>query len=249
MSNAAATLGLGPRSVLIATDFSEASEKPLRHALIIARHFGAKFHLAHVVSSIGYTLAGPPALNLACEAASRDAEKLEQELVDHGWLAGMEHEFLVREGIVWQELETLVREKHADLLVIGTHGRKGLGKLLLGSVAEHLFRHADCLVLTVGPRSFQNSSLENLNAPRTYLFATDFWPGLFARFAVCHLFREPFQSKARPVSCRADNAHPGRVSLVQNDHRPRPTARRCAQHRSYDAPGIAPSEQPANRKT
>jgi nucleotide-binding universal stress UspA family protein len=174
MSNAAATLGLGPRSVLIATDFSEASEKPLRHALIIARHFGAKFHLAHVVSSIGYTLAGPPALNLACEAASRDAQKLEQELVDHGWLAGMEHEFLVREGIVWQELETLVREKHADLLVIGTHGRKGLGKLLLGSVAEHLFRHADCLVLTVGPRSFQNSSLENLNAPRTYLFATDF---------------------------------------------------------------------------
>jgi hypothetical protein len=42
--------------------------------------------------------------------------------------------------------------------VIGTHGRKGLGKLFLGSVAEQIFRHANCLVLTVGPRSFQNSS-------------------------------------------------------------------------------------------
>jgi nucleotide-binding universal stress UspA family protein len=174
MPNAVAALGVGLKSVLIATDFSEASEKPLRHALTIARHFGAKFHLAHVVSSLGYTIAGPPAIDLACEAASRDAQKLEQELAGRGLLADLDHEFLVRQGIVWQELEMLVREKQADLLVIGTHGRRGLGKLLLGSVAEQVFRHADCLVLTVGPHSFQNSSLENIKAPRTYLFATDF---------------------------------------------------------------------------
>jgi len=174
MPNVMATAAVRLKSVLIASDFSEASAKPLRHALTIARHFGANFYLAHVVSSLGYTLAGPQALDLACDAAARDAAKLEQELVEGGLLAGQNHEFLVRQGIVWQELEALVREKNADLLVIGTHGRKGLGKLFLGSVAEQIFRHADCLVLTVGPRSFQNSSLENIAAPRTYLFATDF---------------------------------------------------------------------------
>ena len=176
MPNAAVTPGVRLKSVLVASDFSEASAKPLRHGLTIARHFRANFYLAHVVSSLGYTLAGPQALDLAFDAASRDAEKLQQELVDSGLLAVPNHEFLVRQGIVWQELEELVRQKQADLLVIGTHGRKGFGKLLLGSVAEQIFRHADCLVLTVGPRSFENSSLEHIDAPRTYLFATDFGP-------------------------------------------------------------------------
>jgi nucleotide-binding universal stress UspA family protein len=176
MPNTAVIPSVKLKSVLVASDFSEASAKPLRHALTIARHFGANFYLAHVVSSLGYTLAGRQALELASDAAARDAAKLQQDLVDGGWLAGQNHEFLVRQGIVWQELEQLVREKHADLLVIGTHGRKGLGKLLLGSIAEQIFRHADCLVLTVGPRSFQHSSLEKIEAPRTYLFATDFGP-------------------------------------------------------------------------
>jgi len=179
MPNVAATPGVKLKSVLLASDFSEASAKPLRHALTIARHFGANFYLAHVVSSLGYTLAGPQALDLASDAAARDAASLEQELVNSGLLAVPNHEFVVRQGIVWQELEQLVREKHADLLVIGTHGRKGLGKLLLGSIAEQIFRHADCLVLTVGPRSFENSSLERIEAPRTYLLATDFGPASF----------------------------------------------------------------------
>jgi nucleotide-binding universal stress UspA family protein len=176
MPNVVETLGLGVKSVLVATDFSEASEKPLRHALSIARRFEAKFHLAHVVSSLGYTIAGQQALDLASEAAGRDAQELERRLASRGLLSGLESDFTVRQGIVWQELEKLVSDQKADLLVIGTHGRRGLGKLLLGSTAEQVFRHADCLVLTVGPHSFQNSSLEKIDAPHNYLFATDFGP-------------------------------------------------------------------------
>jgi len=62
MSLVAATGDILLKSVLVATDFSEASDKALRHALAIARHYGAKLYLAHVVSSLGFTLVGPDAV-------------------------------------------------------------------------------------------------------------------------------------------------------------------------------------------
>jgi nucleotide-binding universal stress UspA family protein len=162
------------KSILIATDFSEASEKPLRHALAIARHYGAKFYLAHVVSSLGFTLVGPDAVITATEAVSRDARQLEDDLVQSGALADLRHEVVVRQGNVWEELEKVVRQEKVDLLVIGTHGRRGLGKLFLGSVAEQIFRHADGLVLTVGPSSFQESPVDSTSVVWPFLFATDF---------------------------------------------------------------------------
>lgn len=87
-SIAVSTLG-GMKSVLIATDFSPISYKPLRHALAVARHYGAKFYLAHVVSSIGFTLAGPDAANTACQAVWRDARELEHEVVKKGSTRGV----------------------------------------------------------------------------------------------------------------------------------------------------------------
>jgi nucleotide-binding universal stress UspA family protein len=162
------------KAVLIATDFSEVSEKPLRHALAIARHYGAKFYLAHVVSSLGFTLVGPDAVAAASEAVWRDARQLEAGLVQSGALAGLRHEVIVRQGDVWEELEKAIKQEHVDLVVVGTHGRRGLGKLVLGSVAEQIFRHADCLVLTIGPGSFQEAPVEGARAIRPFLFATDF---------------------------------------------------------------------------
>ncbi|HUI41467.1 MAG TPA: universal stress protein [Terriglobia bacterium] len=175
MSLVAPAVDVRLNSVLIATDFSEASEKPLRHALAIARHYGAKFYLAHVVSSLGFTLVGPDAVLAATEAVSRDAHELEDELVQQGALAGLRHEVIVRHGLdLWEELEKVVRQEQVDLVVIGTHGRRGLGKLLLGSVAEQIFRHAACLVLTVGPGSYQETPVEGARPIRPFLFATDF---------------------------------------------------------------------------
>lgn len=174
MPNAATSVDPGLKSVLIATDFSKASEKPFRHALAIARHYGAKFYLTHVVSSLGYTIAGPPALELASDAAAREVQNLEYGLMENGSLAGLEHEFIVRQGNVWEELQAVIVQKQVDLVVVGTHGRRTLEKLLLGSVAEQIFRRAACLVLTVGPGSLQNSPLENVRPLRSFLFATDF---------------------------------------------------------------------------
>ncbi len=162
------------RSVLIATDFSQASEKPLRHAVAIARCYGAKFYLAHVVSSLGLTMAGPDAIAAAEEAVSRDAVHLEDDLVRSGALAGLRHQVIVRQGKVWPELEAIIRQEKVDLVIIGTHGRHGVGKLLLGSVAEKIFRQAGCMVLTVGPGSYQDFRVGSPRANRTLLFATDF---------------------------------------------------------------------------
>lgn len=174
MSSLAPAVDAGLKSVLIAFDFSEASRKALHHALAAARHYKAKFYLAHVVSALGYSIAGKQALHLAVEGAQRDAEKLERELLKDGSLAGLEHEFIVREGNVWEQLEQVIKEKQVDMVVVGTHGRGGLGKLVLGSVAEQIFRHADCLVDTVGPGSYEDSLPERSAAGRAFMFPTDF---------------------------------------------------------------------------
>ena len=89
MSANAPALQLGLKSVLVASDFSDASSKPVRHAISIARHFHAKLHLAHVVSSIGFTMVGADAEAAAATAAQRDVEQLEKGLVESGALAGL----------------------------------------------------------------------------------------------------------------------------------------------------------------
>jgi nucleotide-binding universal stress UspA family protein len=162
------------KSVLVATDFSEVSHKPLQHALAIARHYGAKLYLAHIVSSLGFTLAGADALYAATEAAKRDAHDLEIRLVDSGALAGLHHEFVIGQGAIWEVLNRIIRQEKVDLIVNGTHGRRALRKVLLGSVAEQIFRYADCMVFTVGPGSYRESRVDDSITNRTYLFPTDF---------------------------------------------------------------------------
>ena len=152
---AAIAEALKPRSVLIATDFSEASEKALRYSLALARFYGSRFCLAHVVSSLGVTMAGPGAIAACEEAVSREAAELEDSLIRSGALNGIQYKFIVRQGELWPELRAMIREESTDLLVVGTHGRHGVGKLFFGSVAEQIFRQAGCPVLVFGPHSQQ----------------------------------------------------------------------------------------------
>ncbi len=195
MSSMGAAAEVALKSILIAFDFSDASQKPLHHAMAIARHFGARLYLAHVVSHLGYTIAGPESLKLATESACRDAQRLEQDLLASGALAGLQHEFLVREGNVWEQLEQVIQQKKVDLVVVGTHGRGTLGKLLLGSVAEQIFRKAGCFVLTVGPGSSIDSLMEKTRAVRPFLFATDFEPSSLHALPYAISFANHFGAK------------------------------------------------------
>lgn len=174
MATLANSVELQLKSVLVASDFSAASEKPLRHALAIARRYGSRFCLAHVISSLGLTIAGPEAINLAEQAVQRDANRLDEDLTSSGALGSLEHKTIIREGEVWPQLREIIRQERVDMIVIGTHGRHGIGKLLLGSVAEQIFRNADCLVLTVGPGSYQQARVDNTRGNLTFLFTTDF---------------------------------------------------------------------------
>ena len=162
------------KSVLIATDFSPASDKALCHAVSIAQHYEARLFLMHVVSSIGLQMAGPGAVVEASTAALRDAMFTERRLIGSGALQGIHHRVIVRSGDVWTELQSLIREEGIDLLVIGAHSRTGLKKVVLGSVAEQIFRQAQCRVLTVGPCSPPEARLKPGASPAALLFPTDF---------------------------------------------------------------------------
>lgn len=186
---------IGLKSVLVASDFTEASSKPLRHAISIARHFHARFYLTHVVSSIGFTIAGADALESVTEAAQRDLAMLEKKLVETGDLAGLSHEFIVRQGDVWEELKAVIGEKQVELVVIGTHARHGVERLVLGSTAERIFREADGLVLTVGPHSHPDAPFDNSGGIGSILFPTDFGEASFRALPQAISFANHFRAK------------------------------------------------------
>lgn len=151
MSSGPPVTEIGIHRILSAIDFSPSSIKALNHAIEIARSYGARYYLVHVVSSIGYVMVGADAVVAAVDSAGEELRHLEEHLSRAGVLAGISREMLVCQGNVWQRLEHVVREHHIDLIVLGTQGKTGLRKIALGSVAEAVFRDATCPVLTVGP--------------------------------------------------------------------------------------------------
>lgn len=142
------------KNVLFATDFSATSEAALPYATAICRRFGSTLHSAHVLSDASLLMMTGGVDYVSMSTIYEDAHteagvKLDQ-ISSH--LEGIKHHNYVRHGQVWKNLAGIVDENQIDLIVVGTHGRSGLGKLLLGSVAEDILRHAPCPVLTVGPK-------------------------------------------------------------------------------------------------
>lgn len=161
------------KRILIATDFSPASERALWHGLAIARRFGASVDIVHIVDSLGFRMTGADVVGQAVDLAQRDLQKMEAALLRSGPLSGIPHRMLVEEESreVWEALCRLTRDNDIDLVVLGTHGRTGLKKLILGSVAEEVFRHSPCPVLTVGPHVVTEIIAEG--SPQHTLFPTD----------------------------------------------------------------------------
>jgi nucleotide-binding universal stress UspA family protein len=104
-------------------------------------------------------MVGADAVVAAVDSAAQELRELEQRLLGTGALKGLPHEMLVCRGDIWQQLGQVVREQGIDLIVLGTQGKTGLRKLALGSVAESVFQHALCPVLTVGPCAPANPPL------------------------------------------------------------------------------------------
>lgn len=168
------TLQLKLDNVLVATDFSAASKMAVLFATSIARRHGSKLFVTHVVSS-----RSEKALMDGWRAGQ--AEMTDQLLAHR--LDGIQYELLVKSGEIWAVLSHLITEHEIDLVVVGTRGRTGVLKFILGSVAQNIFRRAPCPVLTVGP-SIADQDPEM--GPERILTATGFAPHslLAVRYAI-----------------------------------------------------------------
>jgi nucleotide-binding universal stress UspA family protein len=158
------------KNILFATDFSRPSEDALPYAIELARHFGGTVHALHVMPPVPYPLAQPnswPELAEAVDHQSR--ERMDNLFVPFPAVA---HDVQVARGDLWPSIQSEIEANQIDMIVIGTHGRTGLGKLLLGSAAEEILRVARCPVLTVGPLSPTEPPADGKIAE--ILYATDF---------------------------------------------------------------------------
>lgn len=158
-------------NILCATDFSPHSDAALPYALSIARKYGSKVFVAHVISLFPFSTSSPTEAWQALAAQAVREAKEAMASLEPQW-KGIPHEALIRRGDIWAELSEIIDEKGIDLLVVGTHGPTGVSKVLMGSVAEKIFRQAPCPVLTVGPNvSGEPDSIVDLH---TIVYPTDF---------------------------------------------------------------------------
>lgn len=136
-------------NLLFATDFSKRSSDALPFALSIAHKYGSTIFAVHVVAPP--PLGNLPVMELQALTAQALREARDSAKTLERKLGKIPHETLLRKGGIWDELSAIAKEKKIDLIVLSTHGRAGVSKLLLGSVAERIFRQSTCPVLTVGP--------------------------------------------------------------------------------------------------
>ena len=145
---------LSVKNVLFATDFSATSEAALPYATAICRRFRGTLHMVHVLSDAGLLMMTGGVDYVSMGTIYEDAHNEAKDKLDRisAHFETIPHRNYVRHGVVWKNLAEIIEQNKIDLIVVGTHGRTGLGKLLLGSVAEDILRHAPCPVLTVGPK-------------------------------------------------------------------------------------------------
>ncbi|AWM41910.1 Putative universal stress protein [Gemmata obscuriglobus] len=143
------------RRILVPTDFSDCATKAVRYAAELADKFGAELVLLHVVPDT--VLALPDAV-MPAPVPVTDLEALTEagkvglaNLVTALGLQPRNPRREVRLGAPEQEIPAAAKDLGADLVCVGTHGRGGLARVFLGSVAEQVVRHAHCPVLTVRP--------------------------------------------------------------------------------------------------
>lgn len=137
---------LAIKTILHPTDFSEPASHARKMALEMARDYGARLILLHVVEPPVYYGELGANVNPSDDVRQTEREKL-AELVEPD--SNVRIEPITVDGMAALEILRVARERHADLIVVGSHGRSGLGRVLMGSVAEEISRNAPCPVLIV----------------------------------------------------------------------------------------------------
>jgi nucleotide-binding universal stress UspA family protein len=141
-----------PRTILVATDFSEHADRALDYAVELATRLGAKLHLVHAAA---LPLVSVPEMGISYNAltleelTARGREGLDA-CIDR-YRARLPIEAHIAVGDARTVIDDVAKQIGAELVVMGTHGRRGIGRVLLGSVAESVVRTAPCPVMTIRP--------------------------------------------------------------------------------------------------
>ena len=139
--------------LLFATDFSAASGIAFEYSLSIAQRYRAQLYVVHVVDLDVFDLLSSEATTEVLKQAHEQArQKIAGMLTTRGLPSDQCH-IVVTHGVVADALTGIMRQYDIELAVLGTHGRRAFKKLLLGSIAEEVFRIAPSAVLTVGPKT------------------------------------------------------------------------------------------------
>lgn len=191
------------QNVLFPTDFSPCSQAALPYACLLAEQNHANLHLLNIITMLaapGET--GVPYVEPSFEedVARRDLARLTEIPA----VKAVHHETSIHRGTVHEVVCNLVREKRGDIVVMGTHGRRGVRQLVVGSVAEQVFRRSECPVLTVGPGAPKTGPAGGRFA--TILLALDLSPESLRLVAWAHLFAVASQSRLILLHVMRENA-------------------------------------------
>lgn len=135
--------------IMIATDGSKQVEKAVKAAVELARLTGARLYAVHVIASTGYTprnFGWEESLREILEAEAKRAVNFVEKA---GKASGIEVESVILDGHPADRIMEFVEQEGMDLIVVGTLGRTGLDRFLLGSVAEKIVRHSKTPVMVV----------------------------------------------------------------------------------------------------
>ncbi|HWR59100.1 MAG TPA: universal stress protein [Thermodesulfovibrionales bacterium] len=141
------------KSILFPTDFSEGSAQAIPFVSDLTRHYGAKLYVVHVVydvaSAAGWYVPHVNMDEMYKEIEMNAKKELEKCCVEE--LRGYKDiEYKILKGVPHEEILRFADANSVAMIVIGSHSRKGLDRVIFGSTAERVVRHAHCPVLTVG---------------------------------------------------------------------------------------------------
>jgi nucleotide-binding universal stress UspA family protein len=138
------------KKILVPIDFSDVSNRAFFAAVDLAKGLGASLHAVHIVQIHPSSIPESGKVNMdEIEAAEEQSanESLDKLIEEHG--EGLEIARSLVHGDPVKQINKMVKEAHADVIVMGTHGRTGVAHLMMGSVAESVLRNADVPVMCV----------------------------------------------------------------------------------------------------
>ncbi len=138
------------KAILHPTDFSEYSDAALRIASLMAAESGARLYIVHVDEALAPSALGFGGMGYTSESLV-ELQKENRERLNRirPTKTGVDYETHFLVGVPDKEILEFAHRENIDLIVLGTHGRTGVARLLMGSIAESIVRHADCPVLTI----------------------------------------------------------------------------------------------------